>query len=210
MLTIYNLKMKQKLIITLLFLCSIPLFSQESFMDKIALETCEFLQTEEMLEVSADKRSEKLGLFIINLYNQYEDELLTEGFEINFIDGSNSGREFGEEVGMHMAKFCPEVLIALANDTEDEIVEEIYETSGKLIEVTGNEFSTLVLKDADGKTQKFLWLQNFKGSDELIEVLENSKNKPELMVTYRNIECYSPQLKEYIIRKEILEVNFIN
>jgi hypothetical protein len=204
--------MKNYLLVLSCLLLSVQLFSQESYIDKIAKETCEYLESDEIMAiVNGDIKSQKLGAFMITLYNQYEDELLKEGFVIDFSDGSNSGRDFGEQVGMHMAKFCPTTLIALAGEIEsDEVEIDTYEVTGKIVAVQGNEFSTVILKDEAGKTQKFLWLQNFKGSDTLIQSLEGLDKMPQVKIVYRNIECFSPQLQDYIIRKEIIEMISVN
>jgi hypothetical protein len=188
---------------------SLNIFSQETTLDKVSQETCEYLDSDEMKNIDANKRNEKLGLFILNLYNKYEEELDKEGIAVDFYDGSDAGAKFGEKVGINMAKFCPEALIALAEGYNEEPSEELFEITGSLVNVVGNEFSTIILKDEEGKTQKFLWLQNFKGSDRLIQALENLNEEPDVTLIYNNIEFYSPQLKDYIIRKVIVELSFV-
>lgn len=200
--------LKKTFFFVLLF-SSLNIFSQETTIDKIAQETCEYLSSAEAKNLDVDKRTEKLGLYILNLYNKYETELNSEGINVNFTDGSDQAAKFGEKIGMNMAKFCPDALIALANDFQDEPIEDIFEVKGTLVDVVGNEFSTVILKDEDGKTQKFLWLQNFKGSDTLIHSLENLNKKSDVILKYNNMECYSPQLKDYIIRKVIVELSFV-
>lgn len=199
----------EKLFFFIIFFISLNIFSQETAMDKISQETCEYLDSAEMKDLEATTRNEKLGVFILNLYNKYEEELNNEGVDINFYDGTDSGAKFGEKVGMNMAKFCPEALMALAGGIEEEPAEEFFEVKGRLVNVVGDEFSTVVLKDEDSKTQKFLWLQNFKGSDRLIEALENLNEESNVILKYNNMECYSPQLKDYIIRKVIVELTFV-
>ena len=200
--------LKKGLFLIIVFV-SLNIFSQETTLDKVSQETCEYLNSDEMKNLDVDIRTEKLGLFIINSYNKYEKEFNKEGVVINFYDGSDAASKFGEQVGMNMAKYCPEALIALAEGYDEEPTEELFEVSGSLIDVVGAEFSTVILKDEDGKTQKFLWLQNFKGSDSLIQSLENLNEQSNVTLTYNNIECYSPQLKGYIIRKVIVELTFV-
>ena len=203
------MKVFKKRFFFILVLLSFNFYSQETTIDKIARETCEYLESEEMKGLDVDRRNEKLGLFILNLYNENEAQLNSEGIIVSFSDGSDSSSKFGEKVGMNMAKFCPEVLMALAEGfEEDEDVEEQFEISGELIDVVGTEFSTVILKDEEGKTQKFLWLQNFKGSDTLIQSLNNLDHN-KVVVYYKNIECYAPQLNDYIIRKVIVEIIFV-
>lgn len=201
--------LKKGLFFIIVFI-SLNVFSQETTLDKVSQETCEYLNSDEMKNLDVDKRTEKLGLFILNLYNKYEEEFNKDGIVVNFYDGSDAASKFGEQVGINMAKFCPEALIALAEDINEEPAEELFEVSGSLVSVVGDEFSTVILKDEEGKTQKFLWLQNFKGSDQLIQSLENLNAASNVTLIYNNIEYYSPQLKDYIIRKVIVELTFVD
>ena len=204
---------KTRLFLALIFL-PITFFAQDnsvSILDRIAQETCDYMSKEEIAELEGEDLTIKLGLFIVNLYAVYTDELNEAGYNINFSDDGNGAEVFGEKVGITMIKFCPEVLMALAEsdafaDDEVEAVEEFY-SEGTLMKLEGNEFSNIILEDTDGRIQKFLWFTNFVGSDKLI--YSDSVEGINVGITYKNIECYSPKLKEYIIRKEILEIIYL-
>ena len=111
-----------------------------------------------------------------------------------------------------MVKFCPEALMMLADKDDDEDVvkpKEIeFSVPGKLKTISGEELSIVSLKDENGKTQKFVWLNNFEGSDRLI----NSKKIKNLKVnlSYKNVELFSPKLKEYIVRKQITKIEYLD
>lgn len=203
--------MKNIILYFIFVVISTKMIAQDSMLDIVAKQTCEYLESEEMKSISNANKQEKLGLFIINKYNENVDKFKEEGLEIDFTDGSNSGRQFGEKVGMNMAKFCPETLIALAGDIKKDPEETIdnFVIEGNITKIIGDDFSTVVLKDTQGKTQKFIWLQNFSGSDKLMDFKEVSKKTPKVELFYRNIECFSPKLKDYIIRKEIIEIKFL-
>ena len=132
--------MKKTALFFALFFLAITFFAQDdsvSILDKIAQDTCDYMSSEEVSELSGNELTTKLGLFIVNLYSDYQDELKTEGFEIDFSDEGNGAEEFGEKVGITMIKFCPEVLMALAEndafaDDDVEAVEEFY-SEGKLM-----------------------------------------------------------------------------
>ncbi len=206
--------MKKTLLVFCLAFLPIAFFAQEesvSILDKIARETCDYMNNEEVSKLSGNELSTKLGLFIVNLYADYQDELKAEGFEIDFADDGNGAEEFGEKVGITMIKYCPEVLMALADHeafNEDEVIEvEEFYAEGKLIKLQGDEFSNIIMEDTEGRVQKFLWFTNFAGSDKLI--YSDSVEGINVGITYKNTECYSPKLKEYIIRKEILEIIYL-
>jgi len=187
--------------------------AQESTIDKIAQKTCEFLQSEEVTSLSGNEKTTKLGVFIINQYNEHKEALILEGIELDFSD-ENGARAFGEQVGMNMVKFCAEALIALAANDEDDsevVAEPEYQSFvGEIIGVKGNEFSFIQVKASSGISQKFLWLANFIGSERLISLTSDAVIGTKVKVTYKNTECFSPMLKEYIIRKEIVEIEYLD
>ena len=188
------------------------MFSQKSYLDKISKETCEYLSSTEMDTLSKKDKVLKLGVFIIGLYNKYEKKLKKEGIIFDFSKGKSGGRAFGEKVGVNMLKFCPKVLVALSQDsnTKDDVQENTTTqfVLGKLIRVQEKEFASIIMIDENGKTQKFLWLHNFKGSEKLIQGVDLEGLK--IKISYKTIECYSPQLKEYISRKQVIEIIYLD
>jgi len=197
----------KKITTIILLLLSINMFSQESIMDKVANATCEYLQKDEIKSLPSDEMTVKLGLFMLSYYSDNEKEFEKVGIKVDWNDG-DSGEEFGQKIGIKMAGFCPDTLMLLAGGADDDVDDfESFIIEGKLKSITGEEFSYINIKDTLGKSQKFLWLSNFKGSDKLID---NNKIKGlKVNVIYKNTECYSPKLKEYIIVKEIVEIEYL-
>lgn len=188
-----------------LVLLSINMFSQESIMDKVAMATCEYLQKDEIKSLSTDEMTVKLGLFMISYYSDNEKQFEKEGVIVDW-DSEKGGEEFGHKIGIKMAGVCPETLMAFADDV-DSGEEDTFLIEGKMKSISGNDFNYINIEDKSGKSQKFLWLGNFKGSDKLID---NKKVKGlKVSVTYKNTECFSPKLQEYIIVKEIIEIEYL-
>jgi len=184
------------------------MFSQESIMDKVALATCEYLHKDEIKSLPSDKMTVKLGLFMLSYYSDNEKEFEKAGITVDW-NSEKSGEEFGQKIGIKMAGVCPETLMLLAGEVSTDDVDnfESFVVEGELKSITGQEFSYVNMKDSSGKSQKFLWLSNFIGSDNLIDNDEVKGIK--VSVTYKNTECYSPKLKEYIIVKEIIEIEYL-
>ncbi|PHS07979.1 MAG: hypothetical protein COA88_07660 [Kordia sp.] len=196
----------KKIIAPILLLLSINMFSQESIMDKVANATCEYLQQDEIKSLTSDEMTAKLGLFMLSFYSDHEREFESAGVKVDWNSGK-SGEEFGQSIGIKMAGLCPDILMLLAGSTSDTDDYESFVIEGKLKSITGDEFSYINIKDTLGKSQKFLWLSNFKGSDRLIDADKIKGIK--VNVTYKKTECYSPKLKEYIIVKEIVEIEYL-
>lgn len=196
----------KKILFALLFL-PLCVVSQESIMDKVANATCEYLQKEEIKALSSDDMSVKMGFFIISYYTNHKVEFAKEGIEFDLTD-EKGGEDLGFKIGMHMVSVCPETLMLFADDdSENESNKDFFVVEGKLKSISGEDFSYIHIKDLEGKSQKFLWFGNFIGSDKLIED-DNIKNT-KVNITYKNTECYSPKLKEYIIIKEIVEIEYL-
>lgn len=201
----------KKIFTLLIILATLNISAQEeSVLDLVAKETCEYLQSEEIQLLSNNDKTMKLGVFIITKYSEYEDRFKAEGIDFDLSNGAqNAGRQFGEKVGITMVKYCPEVLMALGtDDNTNKYEEDEYAIQGKINSIEGNEFSTIIVKDSSGKMQKFLWMENFSGSEKLINNVSVEGLKVE--VIYKNFECYSPQLKEYVIRKKIIAIDFLD
>ena len=184
--------------------------SQESAIDKIAQKTCEYIDTEEMANLNQSQKTAKLGVFILSQYSDFKDELEKEGIVVDYSD-TNSTREFGEKVGFAMVDVCPKSLMSLAN--MEELKENYNEGShesfiGNIESIKGDDFSFVQVKNSEGIVQNFLWLSNFKGSERLIS--DNSVIGTEVKIKYKNTECFSPKLKEYINRKEIVEIEYLD
>ncbi|MCH3883089.1 MULTISPECIES: hypothetical protein [Tenacibaculum] len=195
-------------IIVSLFIALNCYSQDESVVDKVAKKTCEYLEGLDLGSLSADERNMKLGLYIFKMYDEYKADFNKEGIYLDLTKGADEGRKFGVKIGTRMASFCPEALMMFANEEGGESDEEKFSVKGELIELSGIEISKLSLKDNKGKTQKFIWINNFEGSDKLIneEFIQGLKVK----LHYRNVEIYSPKLKEYIVKKQISKIEYLD
>lgn len=184
--------------------------AQDSAMDKMAMEICEYFtkNEQEFKNMSTDDLTAKLGVQMVQSYLKYQDDLAKEGIKFDLTKGRAEGEKMGAKVGVSMIKFCPDVLMAIAGDEdyEEEATESYLE--GTLKKVTGDDLYVVEVKDTDGKTQKFVWLTNFEGSDKLIELGKEVKGV-KVGITYTNLEYFSPKLKEYIVRKKITRLEFL-
>ena len=204
--------MKKNIFLLLLTLISFKITAQEviTTLDKIANETCIYVteNKEEFSTLNSQQRLSKLGIKMLSICQKYQDDLKKEGIAIDLTD-NDSSEKLGEKVGLTMVKYCPEVLMMLAEDIEEEDEEANFQfmIEGELQSVSGDELSIITLKDISGKMQKFVWLENFSGSEKIIN--SESINGLKVSVLYENIEIYSPQLKEYIVRKKITKIEYL-
>ncbi|MFY7671561.1 hypothetical protein ACOSP6_10805 [Tenacibaculum sp. MEBiC06402] len=206
--------MSKKIILLLISLLSFGnIISQESALDKMSMDICNYFSKnqKEFKGMSTSDLTAKLGVQMVQTYLKYKDELAKEGIEYDLTKGRAEGEKLGAKVGMSMVKFCPDVLLAIAGDEDFEDEDEVAELylEGTLKKISGDDLYMVELKDSDGKTQKFVWLTNFEGSDKLIELDKDVKGV-KVGVSYTNLEYFSPKLKEYIVRKKITRLEFLD
>ncbi len=206
-----------KKIVSLVFtiFCLLNVDAQETTLDKVSLEICEYLEAnkEEMDKMSYDEKVASFGLKMMESYIDHKDELEKEGVKFDLSKGASEGEKIGELIGLNMVKHCPAFILALGEEyiENDQSFDgdDVKVAKGKIKRITGEDLYILEVKDTEGKTQKFVWLTNFEGSDELIELEDKSKGK-KVEVSYKNIEFFSPKLKEYIVRKTITKLEFLD
>jgi len=193
-----------------LLLFSIKTFAQEdAILDSAAVKTCNYLKQKEIADLGIKDKKAKLGLFILTYYSNHKEEFVKAGLDFDITDSKSAGK-FGSEVGAVMAAKCPDVILSLSNQMRDESKdkkEDVFYTKGKLKELSGTELASLSIRDKNNKIQKFILLSNFKGSEKLIS--GKFKKGTRVKIKYKNVEIYSPKLKEYIIKKEILEITYL-
>jgi hypothetical protein len=203
--------MTKKIIIIILFFTSFNCFSQESIVDKAAKKTCEYLKNLDLENLTKEERNLKLGLYIFKLYNDFQTEFNKEGILLDLSKGEEEGRKFGMKIGTSMIKFCPEILLLLAEDKIDKTAsgESAFSSyKGRLKDVSGTILSTISLVDNNKRTQKFIWLNNFEGSDRLIKSYNVKGLK--VQIFYKNTEIYAPQLKEYIVKRQVTKIEYLD
>ncbi|MCL7752946.1 hypothetical protein [Polaribacter sp. Z022] len=202
--------MKKNFLILIFFLGSFNVFTQgKTTIDKIGKETCKYFQKnkKELESLSKNERIAKLGIKMLSLYDKYKVDLKAEGIEVDISDDTST-EAFGQKVGISMANHCLDLLLLLSEDFPDNEEEVNFNVVGELKSISGDELSYVSLKDENGKTQKFVWLNNFEGSDKLINSKKNKNLKVKL--SYINVELYSPKLKEYIVRKQISKIEYLD
>ncbi len=190
-------------------LCVLSQETKESTLDIIAKKTCEYLDSEELVVLDIQQKTIKLGAFIITLYGEYEEQLKEEGYSMDFSSDS-AGEEFGEKVGIHMVKFCSNSLVAFAGESEVLEDENVGYFLGKIEAIVGEDISFIEVRNNEGILQKFVWLGNFIGSDVIISSEMNDIKNMNVKIAYKNTECFSRKLNEYIIRKEIIKIEYLD
>lgn len=206
--------MLKKTLVIVCLICFGVSNAQETTLDKVSKDICEYLTSLDYKSLSKTELKTHIGLQLVELYNKYKIELNKEGITFDISKGKEEGLAFGKKVGMNMVKHCPAVLLTMAGSKSGSKVVKSEPTEkpfkeGKLKNISGEDLYIIEMKDIDGKNQKFIWLSNFEGSDELIDLGKKSKGK-KVRIYYDNIEFFSPKLKEYIVRNKVTKLEFLD
>ncbi|MBS1613308.1 MAG: hypothetical protein JST49_10840 [Bacteroidetes bacterium] len=190
----------------------------QDMLEELTRKSCECMND---IDTTADKTAiqMKMGLCMIREAMPYKKELKKKyGIDLDHIDKS-VGQALGQLVGARMIIECPEKFEKLVPMVRDQMAERQGKTEtkaaeptkpqvqeqqleGTITEVKGTEFATIILKDANNREQKLLWLQYFTNAELLTTNLEGLK-AGKVTVWYTESEIYNVQLKDYIKYKVI-------
>lgn len=141
----------------------------------------------------------ELGICILGYYKDHKEVIDNEYGYILKDDAAME--EFSLEVGMEMAGYCPEALIALSGNEVFEEEEETYETyalKGTIININTDQFVYIEVKDENGKRFKIYWLDYFEGDSIVLDLLDQKKvDKKSYYIEYTFVELFDPSTKEY-------------
>ena len=196
-----------KILSILLFqLILFPVLAQD-YMDKIAEESCECLAGKD-IEMDDNKMVMELGLCMLNASMPYKKQLKKD-YDIDLDKIDEQGEALGQIIGMRMISFCPDALISMAGQMTDEFddfdySEETY--SGVITLIDDERFVIFSIKNNEGKTNKFYWL-NPVDTDFDLELEYKMLKDKEVYVRFMTQEIFDPRINEYRSYNVLLELN---
>ena len=189
--------MKNITIIALLLMTT-QLLNSQDYMQDIVQKSCECI-TELTDSLKTNAAAMELGLCMIESAMPYQEELL-EDYDIDLkrIDG-HQGEELGRIIGLEMVSVCPEVLMAVAGDMENE-AEEIESSfkfvEGEVISISEDKFVEFSIKDESGKVSKYYWL-TFAASNIELPTDYNSLVEKSVQVGFITQDFFDARIGEY-------------
>ncbi|MFT3884528.1 MAG: hypothetical protein QM724_03585 [Flavobacteriales bacterium] len=161
----------------LLFLLHAVLHSQaQDVLDKVAKDSCPCV--DEAMQDSTDAAAAKLGTCMLTKAMPYKKELKKKyGMDLDRIDGE-SGRAFGQMLGIHIAMQCPrfaEFSMRLAAQTEKENAEipppptTIRTITGVVQETHPSAFLTVLVRAGDGTAYELLLLDHVANAERVYQ-----------------------------------------
>lgn len=181
--------------------------SRSEFEKAIIQEFCDSF-SKASPRLSKENMTAEMGLMILPLFTKYSIQIKSEWN----LDASNAKdfRGIGEKIGQLGAVQCPAFQEYIKANLKDLTAEESTEGktfSGKMVRMEGKPFTYLVVQNAQGKMDKFYWMEFFPGADKLGASANAYLNKS-LRISYKEMEVYQVVEKEYKTIKVITRVDF--
>ena len=223
----------KKILTTLFSIFFIFSLNAQDVADKIAEDACECIDAVDQESGSKKDMETMMGLCLISAAQPYNDQLKKQyGIDMSKDLNSKKGKKLGEIIGVRMLGYCPGYVMAMggrksyaeakqeyrnrkstteeveeaAEAVEEEEVVELMSLSGSIVEVSSDDFVSIMVKQGDGRQVKLYWMEYFEGA-EALENIDALKGK-EVVFEYEEREFFEPQIKQYIKYKVIKSVEF--
>lgn len=193
--------MKNNLLLTLITafvfitITNAQINSKDQLLEVIAKETCDCISSkiDDVKEADATKVEMEFGLCMMESYSKHKKKA-DKYLDISFSDEA-SLENFGEEIGIKMVGYCPNVFMAFADTIEEEDVTTTKEITGEFSKIITEQFNVVYFTDSDNREQKMLWFGYFEGAN-LLSDTQTLKGQI-LLVEYEEIELFDPNILDY-------------
>jgi hypothetical protein len=177
----------------LLFLCPAISFSQD-YMTTIAEKSCQCLDKIQSSE-NKNEFTMQLGLCMLEAATPYQKEIERD-HNINFENIDKEGEKLGRIIGMKMATVCPNTLVKISQQADDEDKNKEVTSEGTVMKIDSDLFVVFSIKDDAGKVNKYYWLSFVESETDLINSYL-SLVKKKVSFGYTTQEFFDPRIKEY-------------
>ncbi|RYZ50231.1 MAG: hypothetical protein EOO14_19600 [Chitinophagaceae bacterium] len=182
--------------------------SRQAFEKAIITDLCDTF-TKAAHTITKENMNLELGMMLLPLFTKYEDEIKKEW---GLSAGDEAGAQaIGEKIGQLAVVNCTpfhDFIKANLVEKENEKAEGGTKSfSGTLTKIEGTPFTYLLVRNAQGKTDRFYWMEFFPGAEKLSASAATILNKP-VRVSYREMEVYKAAEKDYNVIKVITDVTF--
>ncbi len=211
--------MKKNLLLLVFSLFLVSAQAQK-FADKASVETCDCINKTDIPDNISNEEYQKilsscLSAPLISYYDKICKEL-----KIAADMSQESYEAVGAKIGTKLVENCPKFMkMAMrveenkatstpVTKSEEEVGKE-GNASGIVKAIDKKDFYYLTLENSMGSKESFIWLRFFKGSTPF-ENNPAAQVGKKVSLKYRELRCYSPEMNDYVIKKEITEVNFVD
>lgn len=187
--------MKKNLLLFVLIFSSTAVFAQD-YMDDIASKACDCLNSITP-GLDKDRYSMELGLCVIEAASPYQKELKKD-YKIDFNKIDKQGAELGRIIGLRMVGFCPDALVKLVGETEEQKTEVAAKSiiEGQVTKIVDDKFIEFSIKDDFGKISKYYWFTFIESNMELSSSY-NTLLEQFVQITFIPQEFFDARIGEY-------------
>ncbi len=216
--TIVESVCKKSILLIAFAILSLTISAQKSA-EKAANETCDCINK---ANIPDDISNEDWQKILTDCLGQplttYYEKICKEN-KIAADQSSESYEAVGTKIGAKLVENCPKFMkmamradenktAATVTKTEEEVGKEGSAT-GIIKSLDKKDFYYVTIDNTLGSKETFVWLRFFKGSTPF-------ENNPlaqigkKVTVKYREMRCFSPEIMDYVIKKEITEITFVD
>lgn len=195
--------MKEKLFLvsTAFFICTGAgaQVSKDSISRVIAREMCVEFEKKDFSKIKREDLEMEMGMLMLPSITNHQAEI-EQAFGVSSIADEGVMEKVGMEIGKNMVLVCPSFAKAFMtmadNDTKKADGAE-KELKATVLKVVPGDFTHLLVKGNDGKTEKIWVFDHFTGAELLLDNPAAAAGK-KVTVSYTQQEVYNATLKQYL------------
>ncbi|HEY1040865.1 MAG TPA: hypothetical protein VGF30_15725 [Bacteroidia bacterium] len=210
--------MKKTLLLLTFALFTASIHAQKNS-EKAAAETCDCFNKMDIPDNISHEEYEKILTTCLEKPIATYYEKICKELKIAADNTPESYEAVGTKIGGKLVENCPKFMKMAVKAEENKnsgtapktIEEEGKEgsASGVVKSIDKKDFYYISIENTMGNKESFIWLRFFKGSTPF-ENNPASQVGKKIAVKYREIRCFSPDMGDYVIKKEITEITFVD
>lgn len=170
--------------------------AKDSIAKVIANEMCTEFDKKDFSKIKKDDIEVELGLLMLPSITDHQ-EAIEKAFGISSITDQGAMEKVGMEIGKNLVLVCPSFAKFFSGmaDVKSTAASSTSELNGTVVKVVPGDFTHVLIKGNNGKTEKIWIMEYFNGAEELLEKPSAGKK---VTISYKQQEVYNAALKQYV------------
>ncbi len=170
--------------------------AKDSIAKVIANEMCAEFDKKDFSKIKKEDIEMELGMLMLPSITDHQ-AAIEEAFGISSITENGAMEKVGLEIGKNLVVVCPSFAKFFSGMADAKAYKtSTTELKGTVVKVVPGDFTHVLIKGSNGKTEKIWIMEYFSGSETLLEKPLVTGKK--VTISYKQQEVYNATLNQYL------------